>query len=185
MSIGIHLTVSSLHLHSWNKRLLTTAGITKLTLKSTGESAAKIELSEKVIDTEERLRSTLLHEMCHAAAWLLSRERKPPHGPKFYMWGNIAEKRTGSSLFVLKFSPQKLKMKYNFWNTKIGIPVQRCHSYDIHKPHRFECTSCGGKYARHSKKGIDIEAKVRTTNNSTQHVEVFNFNFQLFEVVEN
>lgn len=80
---------------TWNKRLLTTAGITKLCLKSSGLMEAKIELSEKVIDTEERLRSTLLHELCHAAAWLLSSERKPAHGPKFYMWGNIAEKRTG------------------------------------------------------------------------------------------
>jgi len=47
----------------WNKRLLTTAGITKLQQKSTGQKEAKIELSEKVIDCEERLRSTLLHEM--------------------------------------------------------------------------------------------------------------------------
>ena len=30
---------------------------------------ATIELSTKVIDDEERLRSTLLHEMCHAAQW--------------------------------------------------------------------------------------------------------------------
>jgi hypothetical protein len=33
---------------------------------------ATIELSTKVIDDEERLRSTLLHEMCHAAQWLVS-----------------------------------------------------------------------------------------------------------------
>ena len=34
------------------------------------ERISKIELSSKVIDSADRLRDTLIHEMCHAAAWI-------------------------------------------------------------------------------------------------------------------
>ena len=33
--------------------------------------ASKIELSTKVLDSSDRLRDTLIHEMCHAAAWVI------------------------------------------------------------------------------------------------------------------
>ena len=33
--------------------------------------ASKIELSSKVLDSADRLRDTLVHEMCHAAAWII------------------------------------------------------------------------------------------------------------------
>lgn len=39
-----------------------------------GRRFARVELSAKVLDTPVKLRRTLLHEMCHLAAWLL-----PPH----------------------------------------------------------------------------------------------------------
>lgn len=39
-----------------------------------------IDLATKVTDTEEKLRHTLSHEICHIAAWVLSHEVKPPHG---------------------------------------------------------------------------------------------------------
>lgn len=39
-----------------------------------------IDLAIKVTDTEEKLRHTLAHELCHIAAWVLSGELKPPHG---------------------------------------------------------------------------------------------------------
>jgi predicted SprT family Zn-dependent metalloprotease len=151
----------------WNKRLLTTAGITKLKLTTTttrirrgsasgdssaGDSPARpstqpkpkpeqvrsatIELSEKVVDNEDRLKATLLHEMCHAAAWLLDSERKPPHGPAFWKYADIAQ------------------------SALPGIAVSTCHSYAIHKPFKFRCTnaSCGQEYSRHSK-SIDLDAK--------------------------
>ena len=50
-------------------------GVTRMRGKLGEDNAhtrvATIELSTKVIDDEERLRSTLLHEMCHAAQWLV------------------------------------------------------------------------------------------------------------------
>ncbi len=68
---------------TWSKRLTSTAGITRLRKKKTStkiEYTASIELSTKLIDNEERLRATLMHEMCHAAAWLVDNVHKPPHG---------------------------------------------------------------------------------------------------------
>lgn len=69
---------------TWNAKLLTTAGLThyKKITRSSGVSEyhARIELSTKVLDTAEKLEATLLHEMCHAAAWLLDHCAKPPHG---------------------------------------------------------------------------------------------------------
>jgi predicted SprT family Zn-dependent metalloprotease len=44
---------------------------------------ASIELSCKVVDSEYRLMNTLVHEMCHAATWLIDNTSKPPHGPQF------------------------------------------------------------------------------------------------------
>ena len=73
---------------TWNPRLTKTAGMCiqrriKLTkkpdisyigqkLSETEEvRASKIELSSKVLDSSDRLRDTLIHEMCHAAAWIV------------------------------------------------------------------------------------------------------------------
>jgi predicted SprT family Zn-dependent metalloprotease len=123
---------------TWNKRLRTTAGVTKMK-KVTGPmgvvKSATIELSDKVVDNEERLKTTLLHEMCHAAAWLIDSQKKPPHGPAFWKWASIAGASSG------------------------GLVVTTCHSYEIHKPFKFVCTNtlCGVEYTRHSKKGIDVD----------------------------
>lgn len=77
---------------TWSKKLNKTAGITRMRGKlGDGNShtrVAAIELSTKVIDDEERLRSTLLHEMCHAAQWLVDGVHKPPHGAIFKKWAS-------------------------------------------------------------------------------------------------
>ena len=39
--------------------------------------SASVQLATKVIDTEGKLRATLLHELCHVATWVL-----PPHVAK-------------------------------------------------------------------------------------------------------
>ncbi len=73
-----------------------------------------------------------MHELCHVAAWLIDGQKNPPHGPKFWLWANIAQHKIPS------------------------VSVQRCHSYSIHKPHKFECVECKLTYSRHTKKSIDI-----------------------------
>lgn len=73
---------------TWGVRLNTTAGRTFFsTDKMTGQRKARIELSAKVLDSYEKLESTLCHEMCHAAAWLIDGCNKPPHGAIFMKWG--------------------------------------------------------------------------------------------------
>jgi hypothetical protein len=78
----------------WSKRLNRTAGVTYTSFApGTVEPTARIELASKVVDSEERLRQTLCHEMCHAAAWLVHRVRKPPHGKHFQYWYASASAR--------------------------------------------------------------------------------------------
>eukprot|EP00956_Cyclotella_meneghiniana_P038737 scaffold159340_cov23-Cyclotella_meneghiniana.AAC.1 len=80
---------------SWSNRLNTTAGITRMKgrLGQPNSRVATVELATKVIDSEEKLRSTLLHELCHAAAWLVDGVHKPPHGPCFKKWAAISMKK--------------------------------------------------------------------------------------------
>ena len=82
---------------TWSNKLNTTAGITRMRGKLGKDNAhtrvATIELATKVIDNEERLRSTLLHEMCHAAQWLVDGIHKPPHGAQFKKWANISMRK--------------------------------------------------------------------------------------------
>lgn len=114
----------------WNKRLLTTAGITKLRLSSQ-KRVAVVELSEKVVDDLDRLKNTLLHELCHAAAWIVDAERRPPHGKSFWKWAQKAS---------------------------LIDTITTCHSYIIHKPFKYRCgnSECGVEYNRFSK-SIDLE----------------------------
>ena len=117
----------------WNKRLLTTAGITKLRLVNQKRVAA-VELSEKVVDDMARLKTTILHELCHAAAWIVDAERRPPHGRCFWKWAN-----TASAIIP-------------------DANITTCHSYIIHKPFKYKCTNseCNVEYNRHSK-SIDTD----------------------------
>ena len=131
----------------WSRRLNKTAGITRFTAAS---KTCVVELSEKVIDRMERLQTTLLHECCHVAVFLLPSgdidddmnngviARQSPHGKAFKFWAAIAEERLG---------------------IEGGGKVTTCHNYEIHTPHKFGCTnaSCGKTYGRHSKKGIDTD----------------------------
>ena len=95
---------------TWNVRLTKTAGLcySKRHRKHNIETrSSRIELSTKVIDSGDRLRDTLIHEMCHAASWIISGYRDG-HGP---LWRTWAEKAMG------RF-PE--------------LPViDRCHSYQI------------------------------------------------------
>ena len=124
---------------SWNNKLLTTAGLTHYKRSSkTGETvySARIELSTKVLDTVEKLEATLLHEMCHASAWLVDKIAKPPHGPVFKKWATLA----------MRTYPE--------------TNVSTCHAYAIHQPYKWRCTRewCQKEYGSHSK-SIDITKK--------------------------
>jgi hypothetical protein len=73
--------------------------------------------------------------MCHVAAWLLNGVAQPAHGEVFWKWAKRAEEKI------------------------TGITISRCHSYEINAPHKFLCnnTKCAQVYARHTKKGVDVD----------------------------
>uniref|UniRef100_UPI00358FC84D germ cell nuclear acidic protein-like n=1 Tax=Myxine glutinosa TaxID=7769 RepID=UPI00358FC84D len=118
---------------TWNRRLRKTAGhcISTLQFGKDRSRCARIELSEKVCDTADRLRDTLIHEMCHAASWVLHGIRDG-HGQ---MWQLFAR----NACLVHPELP----------------PITRCHSYGIRYKFNYRCTSCQKSIGRHSK-SLDV-----------------------------
>lgn len=107
----------------WSNTLRTTAGLTRLKKSYRNmrpgvpqERLASIELSTKVLDNNERLRSTLLHEMVHAAAWIVDGVSKPPHGACFKKWAKVASKATG--IVVTTTHDYEIQYKYAWVSTK-------------------------------------------------------------------
>ncbi|XP_073841060.1 uncharacterized protein [Musca autumnalis] len=110
---------------TWNKKLSNTAGRC-LNKKKLGVRSCVIELSEKVLTSADRLRCTLIHELCHAATWIFNGEGG--HGRTWKMW---AQKANATFPEI----------------PKIGV----CHQYDIEYKYTYKCTLCGAKSHAHSK----------------------------------
>jgi predicted SprT family Zn-dependent metalloprotease len=121
---------------TWSNDLTKTAGLcSSKTNLATKERYCSIRLSSKVLDTADRLRDTLIHEMCHAAAWIIT-GICDGHGRIFKDWGYTAKKRF----------PE--------------LPIiTRCHTYVIRAKFTYKCVGCDNRVNRHSK-SIDIEKKV-------------------------
>eukprot|EP00092_Neocalanus_flemingeri_P037609 GFUD01040945.1.p1 GENE.GFUD01040945.1~~GFUD01040945.1.p1 ORF type:complete len:876 (+),score=218.63 GFUD01040945.1:336-2630(+) len=124
---------------TWNVRLTKTAGLCYSRRHRNRHNievrSSRIELSTKVIDCGDRLRDTLIHEMCHAASWIISGYRDG-HGPLWRTWAEKAMNRF----------PE--------------LPViDRCHSYQIRTKYTYRCEKCGYSIGRHSK-SLDTEKKV-------------------------
>ena len=118
----------------WLNSLSKTAGrtVTIRTKAPTGfEYTCSIELSSKILDTDEKLRTTLVHEMTHAAAWIIDHNNNPPHGPVFKKWARRVEE------------------VYH------DLKVTTCHSYEINYKYWYVCIGCSSRYGRHSK-SIDV-----------------------------
>ncbi|XP_064482077.1 germ cell nuclear acidic protein-like [Ornithodoros turicata] len=116
---------------AWNVRLTSTAGLC-LYSKRRG---CHLQMSCKIVDRPERLRDTLLHELCHAATSILHGVRGG-HGHLFQFWAGCAARRF----------PQL-------------PPIARCHSYTIRTRFVYSCQNCGGCVRRHSK-SVDTSRKV-------------------------
>ena len=100
---------------------------------------AIVELSTKVVDNEARLQTTLLHELCHVAAWMVDGNVKPPHGPCFKKWATIAN------------------------NAIPTVPIQTKHNFEIQYKYSWECMnpSCSVTFIqRHSRRSVDIKRHV-------------------------
>ncbi|KAL3283413.1 hypothetical protein HHI36_006558 [Cryptolaemus montrouzieri] len=122
----------------WNDRMLSTAGYcySRKITRSTGvvERDARIVLSSKVLDSADRLRDTLIHEMCHAATWIVSQVRSG-HGDHWKAWANKARQ-------IFPELP----------------PIKTCHNYQVNTKYVYKCTGCGYSIGRH-RKSLDIERK--------------------------
>ena len=112
----------------WSNRLTKTAGVTKCKRKiesyrddmgktiSVQTRTATITLSEKIIDSANRLRDTLIHEICHAAVWLINNSNES-HGRFWKSWAAKAQ------------------------HVHPELPsIERCHNYDIDYKYRYQCT---------------------------------------------
>ncbi|XP_070202611.1 germ cell nuclear acidic protein-like isoform X2 [Littorina saxatilis] len=110
----------------WNKRLLTTAG---RCLQATigDQRVAFIHLSNKICDTTDRVRDTLLHEMCHAATWVLDGVQHTDHGKNFQFWAERAH----------RIHPDL-------------PPINSFHTYIIRKQFNYRCTKCSNRVGRHT-----------------------------------
>ena len=108
---------------------------------------SKIELSTKVLDSADRLRDTLIHELCHAAAWIVSGYRDG-HGPIWKAYG-----RKARSAF-----------------SELPI-IDRCHSYNIRTKFQYKCTRCGYTIGRHSKSLVRSVIKSNISSVSTLYLE--------------
>lgn len=133
---------------SWSKRLTSTAGLTRLKRITRGTITnyiASIELSAKLIDDEARLQSTLMHEMCHAAAWLMDKISKPPHGPCFKKWANLATRRIPGLLVSTthEYVTNSYKYAWACTNENCDFIIQR-HSRSV-DVNRHCCGKCKEK----------------------------------------
>lgn len=116
----------------WNNRLRLTAG----RCRCVRNGSATIELSVKVCTSPERVRDTLLHELCHAAVWVIDRVANGGHGPVWKYWAMRC---------VAVFSSLP--------------PIERCHNYKVDAKFLYVCNRCGQTIKRHTK-SLDTERKI-------------------------
>lgn len=109
----------------WNKKLLNTAGRCHNSRKN-GVMLSSLELSDKVLTSADRLRCTLIHEMCHAASWVLNGENG--HGVVWKRWAAKA-----NATF-----PELPK-------------ITVCHDYVIEYKYTYLCIKCKAQSKTHTK----------------------------------
>lgn len=122
----------------WSVRLPRTAGkcYNRQSVKAFGKTvrSSRIVLATKVLDSPDRLRDTLIHEMCHAATWLIN-NISDGHGSFWRAWAHKATQ-------VFPELPS----------------ISRCHNYEIQTKFTYKCSTCGYSIGRHSK-SIDLNKK--------------------------
>lgn len=117
----------------WNKKMLRTAGLCSSgKFRYPKERYTKIEISMKVCDSADRIRDTLVHELCHAASWLLDGIRDSHgNGWKYYA------------------------RRCNMVHPELPL-VTRCHNYKINYKIYYECARCKTRIGRYTR-SLDVE----------------------------
>ncbi|XP_013009208.2 germ cell nuclear acidic protein [Cavia porcellus] len=114
---------------TWNKKMLRTAGSCTTSERQypKRERYVKIEISLKVCDSADRLRDTLIHEMCHAASWLIDGIRDS-HGDTWKYYAT----------------------KSNRVHPELPL-VTCCHNYAINYKIHYECNWCKTRVGRYTR----------------------------------
>lgn len=113
----------------WNKKLTTTAGLAKC--ERGLYPSATIELSDKLINNQERLLDTVAHEFCHVMNELINGDPRA-HGAGFREWAK--------------------KCEVTFKD--LGIKITRTQNYSREFEYIWICTNeeCGEEVGYHSKR---------------------------------
>ena len=77
------------------------------------ERYSVIQLSPKVLDSPDMLRDTMVHEMCHAAAWIIS-GYADGHGPLFKDWARRAMAAFPELPIIARCHSYKIRTKYTY-----------------------------------------------------------------------
>ncbi|XP_075720669.1 germ cell nuclear acidic protein-like [Rhinoderma darwinii] len=109
---------------TWSKRLTATSARC-CNVRGDVNQYSKIEISEKVCDSADRVRDALVHEMCHAACWLINGVQKDGHGK---LWKSYAQS-------VTRVHPEL-------------PPVNIYHTYDINYKYNYVCEWCLNRVGR-------------------------------------
>jgi len=125
----------------WNRSLLTSAGKTKL-YRETGRCV--IELNPKLLDTDDKVKNTLVHEMCHAAVFLIDKDYNNGHGTKWLRWVEKA-KASDSSLDINVY--HKYKSPYSFFYvcsaiTCCGVAYGSMKPQTQESLRKYSCRNC-------------------------------------------
>ncbi|TFY77231.1 hypothetical protein EWM64_g6781 [Hericium alpestre] len=147
---------------TWSKRLLTTAGRARwhrqavsrclhllpsdlcCSRSKDGVHTTEIELATKILDSNERIRNTLSHEMCHLACWIINQDPKEGHGRAWKSWAaKVMRKRPEIDITV--------RFYFRFFLSLPDLGRQTRHDYEISYPYEWECEKCEKIYGRFSK----------------------------------
>ncbi|KAJ7480121.1 SprT-like family-domain-containing protein [Mycena galericulata] len=123
----------------WNKKLLTTAGRARFHRDRNGVETAEIHLAPKVVDSDERIRNTLGHEMCHLACWMIDKEIKEAHGKIFRKWARRVEQKDANITISIRHT-YEISYKYN-WKCASCDEITGRHSNSI-DPSKRKCSEC-------------------------------------------
>ncbi|XP_068624777.1 uncharacterized protein [Battus philenor] len=151
----------------WDTKLRTTAGTAtnRLIKNAKGDRirTSIIKLSTKVVDNPQRLRDTLIHELCHAATWLIDGELRAGHGPLWKKWTTRALKKIPELEEISCHHDLEIYFKYCYKCTKCGYSVQR-HSKSIDVTKKC-CGYCRGKFEvivnKKNKDGVIVSTPAR------------------------
>ncbi|XP_075716879.1 germ cell nuclear acidic protein-like [Rhinoderma darwinii] len=126
---------------TWSKRLTATSARC-CNVREDVDRYSQIEISEKVCDSAERVRDALIHEMCHAACWLINGVQKDGHGQ---LWMSYAQRvtRVHPELPpVTIYHTYAINYKFNY---VCALCPNRVGRFTCLKDERAYCRFCGGR----------------------------------------